>query len=166
MTSVSSLVLSNTDRPVRLLLQPDESKTLDVQSQLEHRSLLLCCCSLGGGLPFVPGIVLQRKLVGQFCRWRKCTHYDLIVQEYFKGVSSSRTSQEQWLPCLRKLGPSVCRKILKWARLATAWERGFFVTPQINATWLATLYKPGMITFHIKGLSMQALCCCSPFGWS
>ena len=82
------------DWPVRLLLQPDESKTLDVQTQLEHRSLLLCCCSLGGGLPFVPGIVLQRKIVVQFCRRRKCTHYGLIAEEYFEGVSSSWTSED------------------------------------------------------------------------
>ena len=82
------------DWPVRLLLQPDESKTLDVQTQLKDRSLLLCCCSLGGGLPFVPGIVLQRKIVVQFCRRRKCTHYGLIAEEYFEGVSDSWTSEE------------------------------------------------------------------------
>ena len=82
------------DWPVRLLLQPDESKTLDVQTQLKDRSLLLCCCSLGGGLPFVPGIVLQRKIVVQFCRRRKCTHYGLIAEEYSEGVSNSWTSEE------------------------------------------------------------------------
>ena len=82
------------DWPVRLLLQPDESKTLDVETQLKDRSLLLCCCSLRGGLPFVPGIVLQRKIVVQFCRRRKCTHYGLIAEEYFEGVSNSWTSEE------------------------------------------------------------------------
>ena len=82
------------DWPVRLLLQPDESKALDVQTQLKDRSLLLCCCSLGGGLPFVPGIVLQRKIVVQFCRRRKCTHYGLIAEQYFEGVSNSWTSEE------------------------------------------------------------------------
>ena len=82
------------DWPVRLLLQPDESKALNVQTQLKDRSLLLCCCSLGGGLPFVPGIVLQRKIVVQFCRRSKCSHYGLIAEEYFEGVSDSWTSEE------------------------------------------------------------------------
>ena len=71
------------DWPVRLLLRllrADESKALEVESEMKGGSLLLCCCSLGGGLPFAPDIVLQEKIMMQFCRRRKCTHYELVAK--------------------------------------------------------------------------------------
>ena len=77
------------DWPVRLLLRAHESKALEVESEMKGRSLLLYCCSLGRGLPFVPNIVLQEKIMMQFCRRKKCTHYGLVAEIYLEGVESS-----------------------------------------------------------------------------